>query len=652
MLMPTRPFAPGFRAASIAFGMTSVLLGILVFMGFALNVKGLTSLSPFIVSMNPAGTMTFILAGISLILLNETKKRSAFNRLGAALAAIVGFVGFVKIVGLIAVHEVYFDSILFSSQINEVANGHLNRITPNAAIVFFCVGVSLAMSYGGKRIKTSNVFACLGIITAMLALFGYIYNVEELVSVNGLTPIALNAMLGLLLLSLGALFALPEQGLMRYVTDDGAAGVAARRLMLVALITPEFLDVVFHNYPTQLRLVLISLGSSLVFASILWSTITKLHAVDMDRAAAVGKLQEEGAKDRALMESIGDGVFAVDRTWHITFWNRAAEHISGMTQEEVVGRQLNDVLKFERMEDGTENISFIEEAMRKGTSQTMGSHTQLIAKDGRKVPLEDSAAPIIDQKTGLTTGAVIVFRDVSNEYELEAHKQQLSRMRDDFVFRTIHDLSSPVNVIRMALAVHAEEDKNMKKTAKELESISVLKEVSERMSKLIEDLCRVAAGENPDVLLKKTTIDTEPLLKELLQALAPTMTPRNIVMKYEIQTKSRRVIADPDALGEVFDNLLTNAIKYSKDGGTITVSQETAGAFLNTSFQDAGIGISVVDQSKLFMPYFRAVGQEIPGTGLGLYIVKTLVEKMGGTIAVSSTLGQGTRFTVSLPAAR
>ena len=111
------------------------------------------------------------------------------------------------------------------------------------------------------------------------------------------------------------------------------------------------------------------------------------------------------------------------------------------------------------------------------------------------------------------------------------------------------------------------------------------------------------------------------------------------------------VLADRERTKEVFNNLIDNAIKYNKTGGSIAITHETDGDFLKTTLRDTGAGIQAENIPKLFTPYFRADGKGIVGTGLGLYIVKTLVEKMGGSISAESSPGQGAAFHIFLPIA-
>ncbi len=362
-------------------------------------------------------------------------------------------------------------------------------------------------------------------------------------------------------------------------------------------------------------------------------------------------MKHQHDREHLLLASIGDGVLAIDRSWNITLWNKAAELLTGFSAGDVVGRPFRDVLKFINVATRKENITFIEEAMLYGETRKMSNHTIIITKDGRELPVGDSCAPIFDGN-GLVSGAIVVFRDMSTEQELAEKEKELVRVKDDFLFKTVHDLRAPSNIIRSALADYFEADEVSKVGGKLAQGVEFVKEANNRMAHLIEELLSIGRGENPDRIIKKEKIDIAALIGDLLQMSKPVMEAKKIILNHVVVDALPAVMTDVDNLKEVFGNLLDNAIKYNKDGGQLTISYETQGRFLLVYIQDTGVGIASDGLNKIFAPYFRAyTGQDIQGTGLGLYIVKKLIDRMGGKISVNSTLGQGTKFTVYLPLA-
>lgn len=230
-------------------------------------------------------------------------------------------------------------------------------------------------------------------------------------------------------------------------------------------------------------------------------------------------------------------------------------------------------------------------------------------------------------------------------YMAQRIEDMTAKLKNDFLFRTIHDIRSPLNVVRL---VTTELAKNADAPS-ERKYASMIDEAATRMSHLVEDLLSIAKGEQSGVQLKREAVKVADVVNVVAVSLAGDLDRRGL--RFDHGATDCVVLSDVDALKEVFDNLLTNAIKYNREGGSISVSYDVGEGMANITVADTGIGIKPEAMEKLFTPYFRAAGREIQGTGLGLYIVKNLVERMGGTVTVSSRYEEGTQFVVSLPLA-
>jgi len=159
-------------------------------------------------------------------------------------------------------------------------------------------------------------------------------------------------------------------------------------------------------------LLLLAGGFSAAFALFLLSRIVRLRR-----------------KEKVIMDSIGDAVVSIDRHWNIVFWNKAAERLTGWSAGEALGRPMRQVLKFVHDADGSENIAFIEEAMLYAEVRKLSDHTSLVTKDGKRLPIGDSAAPLLGP-SGTVDGAVIIFRDISLEAELAAGEEMIARLKE------------------------------------------------------------------------------------------------------------------------------------------------------------------------------------------------------------------------------
>lgn len=252
---------------------------------------------------------------------------------------------------------------------------------------------------------------------------------------------------------------------------------------------------------------------------------------------------------------------------------------------------------------------------------------------------------------GLIIG-LIAFQSSYYVSRIREKDDEVLRLKDEFLFRTIHDLRSPSTVIRFTVEKYkgGEAAKNDPAFRKDLDLMSA---ALGRMSRLIEDLLQISRGAAPEFIVRADRLDLASIVSAAAAELAPVMDRTNVSFAYDLPAKPPMIIGDSDKLKEVFSNFLDNAVKYNRDGGSISIVHRHAGKYLVTDIADTGKGISRESLEKLFTPYFRGdADKDVPGTGLGLYITKKLLEKMGGKVEVSSTAGKGSTFSVLLPAAK
>jgi signal transduction histidine kinase len=228
-------------------------------------------------------------------------------------------------------------------------------------------------------------------------------------------------------------------------------------------------------------------------------------------------------------------------------------------------------------------------------------------------------------------------------------EEDLRKFKEDFLFKTVHDLRAPGTAIRLAIEELTTENSWACSTdANHAEqTISIIQSLDQRMLDLVNDILKIGKSQNADIEIRKEPVDVHMVVGEATKNLRPIATSKKMKIEHE-EKAIPKILADKEKVTEVFFNLIDNAIKYNKDGGTVSISHEVKNGMLEISIADQGVGIPTEDISKLFVPYFRSdTGKAVQGTGLGLYIVKNLIEKMGGNIRVSSKVGEGTTFTTS-----
>lgn len=354
--------------------------------------------------------------------------------------------------------------------------------------------------------------------------------------------------------------------------------------------------------------------------------------------ASKAKITEQADRSKALLESIGDGVCAIDRNWVITLWNKAAEDISGWKAEEAIGQPFRKVMKLLQENNMQENVTFLEEVMVKGERRWMQNHTILITKKGEQLPVADSAAPVFDS-SGQVIGAIVVFRD--NTEALEA--QQL---HSDFAYAS-HQLRTPVTKALWRIESILEE-KDSTKIEKGLQDIQQsIKSIRELATELVE----VSEIDQSMLRPKASSVSMDQAIADIVKSLSPEADARGVTIHAESHETGVILQTDPEFLKRILSEVLRNGIYYSAKGGQIDVITSRQDSEILVEIRDTGIGISEEQQALVFTKFFRGANvdaNEIEGAGLGLYIAKSYAKLLGGSMWLKNEKNT-TSFFISLP---
>jgi signal transduction histidine kinase len=229
--------------------------------------------------------------------------------------------------------------------------------------------------------------------------------------------------------------------------------------------------------------------------------------------------------------------------------------------------------------------------------------------------------------------------------------KRLKELREEFLFVAAHDLKSPVTVIRgyIDMVLKGEAGEISEKTRDHLVQAD---KANKRLVRLVEDLLKVARSDAGKIYIDISPIDISEPVKYAIEELEPLASKKSIEIVYDASFSASQVLANSDRIKEVMENFVSNAIKYTPKGGVIRVYHEERGEELVTNVEDSGYGIPKKYHDKVFGKFFRAPSKnvrEIEGTGLGLFIVKQLIEKMNGKVWFKSKEGKGSTFSFSLP---
>ena len=362
-----------------------------------------------------------------------------------------------------------------------------------------------------------------------------------------------------------------------------------------------------------------------------------------DHRLAEEKIKELMERDESILQSIGDAVFACDKEGKIVIFNKIAEELSGVTAKVAIGSHYKKILNFIGEKDGKGISDFIARAIETNKITTMANYTVLVRKDGSSMPIADSAAPIIDDN-GVTIGCVVAFHDVTKE-------RQIDKAKTEFVSLASHQLRTPLTALNwisetLVAGVGGELSPKQKKY---MERIT---KSSRRMTTLVNTLLNVSRLDLGTLSIEPKSLIVEEIVKNCFKMLSREIAQKDITIKEKYDSDNPKLHADPKLLQIVLENILTNAIKYTPNGGHVNFTFKKNKNDYLFVVTDTGIGISKNDQDNIFKKLFRSDNARIldpEGSGLGLYIVKQIVDQSGGKIWFESKVGQGTTFNISWP---
>lgn len=263
--------------------------------------------------------------------------------------------------------------------------------------------------------------------------------------------------------------------------------------------------------------------------------------------------------------------------------------------------------------------------------------------DGTLVPVELSVTKRVDDK-GRTRGYLFVASDVTKAREV-------SRLKDEFVGLISHELRTPLSSILGYLELMRDDDRNPL-SAEHLQYLSIAERNANRLLRLVGDLLFTAQVESGKFPLDNRDIALDSIVSASMETGRPMADAAGVGLIEELPVDAPIVHGDPVRLGQAVDNLISNAIKFTPRGGTVTVALGTENDQAVITVSDTGLGIAAAELDKLFSRFFRAstaTRNAVPGVGLGLTITKAIVTAHQGEMAVDSEEGVGTRFSMSLP---
>lgn len=356
-----------------------------------------------------------------------------------------------------------------------------------------------------------------------------------------------------------------------------------------------------------------------------------------EREKSLRDIATEKSKMKTIINCMGDGVIVCDRDGCIVLTNPAASRMLKIPETSLLGKflpQCNLDLELSKT---------IDESLKTKDRSYVSVSQELSIGESGEIFLRAHTAPVRDD-FGETMGSVTVLQDIS-------HLKELDKMKSEFIAMVAHELRAPIAAVEQQLTVILNRMAG-EVSEKQEKLLTRAKERTKGLLGLIKDLLDLSKIEAGRMVQYKEPLTLQEIIQKVVDLMKVEAENKKIDLQFHPPSRNPIIQADRNSMEGIFTNLISNAIKYTPEGGKVWITLDEEGGFVKASVSDTGIGIKKEDLPRIFDKFYRVKTVEtrqIVGTGLGLSIVKSIVEAHHGSIAVESEEGGGSTFTVLLP---
>jgi PAS domain S-box-containing protein len=694
------------RAFARSAGITAAAIGLAALTGWLLDIDALKSLHPDWVTMKANAAAGFLVSGVALWLKgHEADRMTPLQRhAGQALAGSVALLGLLTLFEYAASIDLGVDQLLFRESLGAIKTLAPGRMAPTSALCFLTLGIALMLDAAKPRGKlATSILATATAFPALVSGLTYLYGIENAYGIGSNAHMALHTVLAFLALAAGTLCLQPEHGIIALLRSRDAGGVIARRLLPAAILLPILIGwLKLSGDRTRLfepgfGVALVTLTFIIALSLLIAWSARLLSQADAERNRANAVIRENEARLHLLLHSIPDLVWLKDPQGVFLSCNAAFERFAGAREADIVGKTDYDFVDAE-----TADIFRAKDLAALAANSSRSSEEWLTsAEDGRRALLETTKTPLFDS-AGKLLGILGIARDITTrhmaEESLRAAQAQSQRLLEEanhsrlallnaledqraaeaevqklnaglekrvrertaeleaangeleaFSYSVSHDLRAPLRAINgfAQLLARRHRDSLNEEGRHHLDNVVT---ASERMGVLIRDLLHYSRTGRGGV--RSVPVPLEPLVRHLGTTFSERIAATGA--RLEVAEPLATPLGDVTLIGQIITNLLDNALIYRRAGVApqISISAQRENGKVALRVTDNGIGIAPEYHEKIFQVFQRLHSdEEYPGTGIGLAIVYKAVRMMDGEITVESTPGEGSTFSVRLPAA-
>jgi PAS domain S-box-containing protein len=635
------------RRAPLTLGLYAVIGGLISFTGWVADIPRLTAWDASTISIQPNATVAAMCAGIAVVFLS-----AGYQRMTAILSVVVTFLGASVLLEYLTGIDLGIDTVLlFDRTWGRAGVISPGRMGPPGAISWTVIGIALLLASLSRNSESrwrgaAPTLALMAAGIGSLSLIGYLYGVSALYTMPTATVIAFQTSTFILAVSIGLVLAVPDQTPARLIIEQSPGGALVRRILPAVIVVPIVLGLLRIG-GDRAGLFDLALGTAMrtvieiiLFSGLLWWTANTVSRQTQARRAAEESALEHGLLLRTVTDESRVGLAIVSLRHRYLYANRMYCEIMSCESTDIVGERVADVL--------TEiYVDQIRPRLEQAFAGEIVQHELSLAHRARFAGV--TYQPQFEGKTVKTVTVAIV--DLTERRKAEESLRHADRRKNEFLATLAHELRNPLAPVRNAVDL-------IKRSPLPDPELARAAEVIDRqvtlMGRLLDDLLDVGRITNDKLELRRQRVDLEVVIRNALQICDPLIDEFDHELSTSMSPRPIEVDADPARLEQVFGNLFNNACRYMERNGRISITTERVGPDAIVRVSDTGIGVPADKLSTIFDMFSqvdRSPDRPHAGLGIGLHLVKRLVEMHGGSIeARSGGLGRGSEFIVRLPA--